>query len=76
MSGHTIFYKLNNSTVEDITATESGQALLALKTNYPNTSVISDIDLDITYKADTKNYIDNKIAERLSTIETAILNNI
>ena len=48
--------------IEDITATETGQALLALKSNYPSTSVISDIDLNITYKADTKNYIDNKIA--------------
>ena len=46
----------------DITATEAGQALLALKTNYPTTSVISDIDLNLTYRADTKNYIDNKIA--------------
>ena len=55
--------KVNISGEEtDITATETGQALLALKTNYPTTSVISDIDLDITYKADTKNYIDNKIA--------------
>ena len=55
--------KVNISGEEtDITDTETGQALLALKTNYPTTSVISDIDLDITYKADTKNYIDNKIA--------------
>ena len=46
----------------DITATEAGQELLALNSNYPSTSVISDIDLNITYKADTKNYIDNKIA--------------
>ena len=53
-----------NSTpeIEDITATEAGQALLALKLNYPVTSVISDMDLNVTYKADTKNYIDNKIA--------------
>lgn len=55
--------KVNISGEEtDITATEAGQALLALKSNYPSTSVISDIDLNITYKADTKNYIDNKIA--------------
>ena len=57
-----IIWASNKGTVEDITATEAGQALLALKTNYPTTSVISDIDLNITYKADTKNYIDNKIA--------------
>lgn len=48
--------------IEDITATEAGQALLALKLNYPVTSVISDMDLNVTYKADTKNYIDNKFA--------------
>ena len=35
--------------IEDITATEAGQALLALKTNYPSTSVISDIDCNIEY---------------------------
>ena len=57
-----IIWASNKGTVEDITATEAGQALLALKTNYPTTSVISDIDLNITYRADTKNYIDNKFA--------------
>ena len=56
------YYSFETAAVEDITATEAGQALLALKSNYPSTSVISDIDLNITYKADTKNYIDNKIA--------------
>lgn len=55
-------YVLETPTETDITATEAGQVLLKLYTNYPNTSVISDIDLNITYKADTKNYIDNKIA--------------
>ena len=56
------YYSFETAAVENITATEAGQALLALKSNYPTTSVISDIDLNITYKADTKNYIDNKIA--------------
>lgn len=56
------YYSFETAAVEDITATEAGQALLALKTNYPTTSVISDIDLNLTYRADTKNYIDNKIA--------------
>ena len=55
--------KVNISGQEiDITTTEAGQALLALKMNYPVTSVISDIGLNITYRADTKNYIDNKFA--------------
>ena len=74
--GCEINYILAEPVIEDITATEAGQALLALATNYPTTSVISDIDLNLTYRADTKNYIDNKIAERLPAIETAILNNI
>ena len=60
--GCEIDYILAEPVVEDITATEAGQALLALATNYPTTSVISDIDLNLTYRADTKNYIDNKIA--------------
>ena len=73
----TNLYAVNpNPIIEDITATEAGQALLALKSNYPSTSVISDIDLNLTYRADTKNYIDNKIAERLSAVEAAILNNV
>lgn len=72
----TVVYKLANDVITDITATEAGQELLALKSNYPTTSVIADIDLNLTYRADTKNYIDNKIAERLYAIETAILNNI
>lgn len=71
-----IIWASNEGAVEDITATEAGQALLKLYTNYPNTSVVSDIDLNITYKADTKSYIDNKITERLSAVEAAILNNI
>ena len=58
----TAVYKLANDVITDITATEAGQALLALKSNYPTTSVISDIDVNLTYRADTKNYIDNKIA--------------
>lgn len=69
--------KVNISGEEtDITTTETGGKLLALKTNYPNTSVLSDIDLNLTYKADVKNYIDNKISEKLLAVEAAMLNNI
>ena len=57
-----IVYWRDTPEIEDITSTEAGQALLALKMNYPVNSVISDIGLNITYRADTKNYIDNKIA--------------
>lgn len=34
-----------------------------IHTYYPNTTVISDCDCQLTYIADTKNYIDNKILE-------------
>lgn len=74
--GCEIDYILAEPVIEDITDTEAGQALLKLYTNYPNTSAVSDIDLTVGYKADTKNYIDNKIVERLSAVEAAILNNI
>ena len=36
---------------------------LNLHTYYPNTTVVSDCDSQLTYIADTKNYIDNKILE-------------
>ena len=37
--------------------------LSAIHTYYPNTTIISDSDFEVTYIADTKNYIDNKILE-------------
>ncbi len=53
----------------DITDTEAGQVLLALRTHYPTTTVMSDTDVAITYVADTKNYIDNKF----NTLAAAIV---
>lgn len=50
-----------NGVETDITTTETGQALLSLHTNYPNTTIISNCDLQIDYIADIKNYIDNKL---------------
>lgn len=42
----------------------------ALHTNYPVTTVLNDSDthMEVKYKADTKNYIDNKFAEITSAI--------
>jgi hypothetical protein len=34
-----------------------------LHTNKPNTTVLSEVDMEVSYVADTKLYIDNKIAE-------------
>lgn len=56
-------YVNKNVTVTEITDTDSGQALLALHTVYPYTSIISDSDFSVKYTSDTKNYIDQKIAE-------------
>ena len=41
------------------------QKILALHTNKPNTTIWNDqnADMQITYAADTKTYIDNKMAE-------------
>lgn len=63
----------------DITDTNIGQALLALHTNHPNTTILSDADLQITYIVDVKSYIDNKFSElqsMISAIESAVVNNI
>lgn len=51
-----------NGVQTDITDTEIGNKLLSLRTNYPSTTVVSDGTLELSYIADTKNYIDNKIA--------------
>ena len=56
-------YVNKNVTVTEITDTDSGQALLSLRTVYPYTSIISDSDFSVKYTSDTKNYIDQKIAE-------------
>lgn len=47
----------------DITDTSEGQSLLKLHTFYPFTSIISNAEVKVKYRADTKKYIDNKIAQ-------------
>ena len=42
--------------------------ILSLRTYYPSTTVISDCDCQVTYVADTKNYIDNKFNELATAI--------
>lgn len=37
--------------------------ILSLQTYYPSTKISADTDFEVTYIADTKNYIDNKILE-------------
>ena len=59
-----IIAQLEKSVVTELTA-EEVQKVLALRTYKPATTVWNDKDADmqITYVADTKNYIDNKLAE-------------
>jgi hypothetical protein len=65
----TVVYELATPTTEALQSN-----FTALKTFYPETHVSNDADCDmsITYTADAKNYIDNKIA----LLTTAIYNNI
>ena len=59
-----IAYPLEEPIVTDLSA-EEVQKILALHTNKPNTTIWNDqnADMQITYVADTKNYIDNKFTE-------------
>lgn len=69
--GATIYYILSTPIETDLTA-EQIAAYKTLHTNYPTTVVTNDADawMDVSYAADTKNYIDNKIA----ALERALVN--
>ena len=54
---------LINGMENDITNTEAGQAILELRTNYPNTTIISNTNLSAVYRADTKSYISSIVKE-------------
>ena len=66
-------YVLAEPQVTDITDTEAGQALLALQSYYPNTSVTCDGDCAFTYKADTTNAY-NHLLSRIAALEAAAVN--
>lgn len=63
-SGLDIQYKIKEPIVTELSSDEV-QKILALHTNKPNTTIWNDQDaeMQITYVADTKTYIDNKMAE-------------
>lgn len=63
-SGLDIQYKIKEPIVIELSS-EEVQKILALHTNKPNTTIWNDQDAEmhITYVADTKTYIDNKMAE-------------
>jgi hypothetical protein len=57
-------FLLELETPEETPLTETElNAYRQLHTNKPNTTIISEADMEISYVADTKLYIDNKIAE-------------
>ena len=55
-------FKKSNGISEDISGTAQGQKLLAIKMNYPTTTITSDANVSVNYFADAKHYIDKKIA--------------
>lgn len=63
-SGLDIQYKIKEPIVTNLSA-EEVQKILALHTNKPNTTIWNDqnADMQITYVADTKSYIDKKFKE-------------
>ena len=63
-------YTLAEPEVSDITDTEAGQALLALVTHYPNTTVVCDTDCALRYKADTT-IAYNNLLSRVAALEAA-----
>lgn len=73
----TVWYELAEPIITDLTAEEIAE-LEAVETFYPTTNILNDAGcgMEITFKADTKNYIDRIIGERISAIETALINNI
>ncbi len=68
-----LYYPLATPIITDLSAEEIAE-IEKLHTFYPITNISNDADcgMSITYMADAKNYIDN----RLALIESAMLNNI
>lgn len=68
-----ILYPLEEPIVTELSS-EEVQKILALHTNKPNTTIWNDQDaeMQVTYVADTKNYIDNKFKELNDAIVASI----
>lgn len=73
VSGQYLYYELATPITTDLTAEEVAE-IEKLHTFYPVTNISNDADcgMSISYMADAKNYIDN----RLALIESALINNI
>lgn len=57
-----LYYILSTPTVTQLTQ-EQVNNVLNIKTNYQNTTILSNCDFQLSYVADTKHYIDNKFNE-------------
>lgn len=70
--GATVLHKLKNAEFVPLPQSEQN-AIRALKTYYPTTVITVDggeldPDIKVTYTADTKNYIDNKVSAKVASI--------
>ena len=70
------YYQLAEPIITDLSAEEIAE--MEVQTFYPTTNILNDANcgMEVTYKADTKNYIDKVIGARLSALESALINNI
>lgn len=73
----TVLYQLDEPIITDLSAEEIAE-IEKLQTFYPVTNISNDAGcgMEIAYKADAKNYIDNIILARVATLETAVINNL
>lgn len=72
--GSKLFYVLETP-IETPLSEEEIAAYKALHTNYPNTTIYNDDGAytEVKYVADTKNYVDNKIATEVAKLTAAII---
>lgn len=77
MSNAKLYYELSEPIITDLSAEEIAE-IEKLQTFYPVTNISNDAGcgMEIAYKADAKNYIDNIILARVATLETAVINNL
>lgn len=70
------YYVLAEPIITDLSAEQIAE--LEVQMFYPTTNILNDAGcgMEVTYKADTKNYIDKIIGDRISALETALVNNI
>lgn len=73
----TVLFELAEPITTPLTAEEIAE-IEKLQTFYPVTNISNDAEcyMEVAYKADAKNYIDNIILARVATLETAVINNL